>query len=84
MCIGDLLGLAEGLGKCGFFLDLYAINLWVKNGVEVRVDGNMDQNTDRTGSGYRQFWASSESAFLEHQRITPEKITRCAESAKLA
>jgi hypothetical protein len=27
MCIGDLLGLAEGLGKCGFSLDPHASNI---------------------------------------------------------
>jgi len=31
MYIGDLLGLAEGLGKGGFFLDPHASILWVKN-----------------------------------------------------
>jgi hypothetical protein len=31
--------LAEGLGKCGFFLILTPEIFWVKNGVEVRVDG---------------------------------------------
>jgi hypothetical protein len=47
MYIGDLLGRAEGLGKCGFFLDPHTEILWVKNGVGVRVDGNKDQITDR-------------------------------------
>jgi hypothetical protein len=32
------LGLAEGLGKRGVFLDPHASKLCVKNGVEVRVD----------------------------------------------
>jgi hypothetical protein len=42
----------------------------VKNVVEVRVDGNMDQITDRLGSGYHYgwVWASSDNALLENQR----------------
>ena len=63
MYIGDLLGLADGLGKYGFSLDLHASNLVVKNGIEVRVDGNKDQITDRLGSGYDcdRIWASSDN-----------------------
>jgi hypothetical protein len=41
MCIGDLLGLAEDPGKCGFFLDPHTSILWVKNGIEVRVDDSI-------------------------------------------
>jgi hypothetical protein len=45
--IGDLLGLAEGLGKCGFFLIPPVSKLWVKNGVEVRVDDSICGQTMR-------------------------------------
>jgi hypothetical protein len=51
MYIGDLLGLAEGLGKWGFLLDPHASILWVKNGVEVWVDDSI------CGQRMRADWA---------------------------